>query len=165
MSASEFASVSDQAIALSCNVPTRFALLPRNFERAASYDELRHEASTNTFRKLLRQNGLDETPIERDGSSLPHSVEHALTWLGPIIFVTAAYFSERPQDLELMIRVASDFADEYFRGFVGTKEARLTIVVETNGKKQAKCQRVDYSGPPEGLQSISETVRRMNEYQ
>jgi hypothetical protein len=153
----DFVDVKKRAKDLGCNTPTGIALLPRNFESAASKDELLHESSAPTVRVLFRTNGIYETPLEREGEKFPQISEKALdAWVGPIIFVSLSLYSQNPHIISLALGVISNYLTDWFKGIPGPKNAKLDIVIET--KKMYK--RIQYEGPVSGLEKVSEVIHK-----
>src|SRR4051794_32142900 len=104
---SEFINIRERVIALGCSPPQRVAILPRNFATAHGQDELLHEATTSTVRKLLRQVGIEEEKIEPEGIVFPSVSNKSADWLLPPIFIGASLLSENPHLVDLAIGVIS----------------------------------------------------------
>jgi len=92
----DYVNVEEKSFQLGCNVPTSLSLLPRNFKDATSKNELIHEGTTATIRKLFAQNKIQETPLEKDGEKYPQVVEHAFDWVGPTILITSSVILQNP---------------------------------------------------------------------
>ncbi len=87
---SEYIDVRAQALKLGLTVPTALALLPINFDTANNKDELVHEDSVLTVRKLFRQAGITETRIEKEGERIPYEQRKSFAWVAPTLFVSAS---------------------------------------------------------------------------
>ncbi len=155
----DFVDVGEKAKALDCNIPTGIALLPRNFESAESKDDLLHESSAPTVRVLFRNNGIIETPLEREGETFPQISEKAFEeWIGPTIFVTSALLSQNPHIISVALGVISNYLTDWFKGVPGGRDAKLDIVVE-EGKKSYR--RIHYEGHVSGLKELVQIVREV----
>lgn len=153
---SEYVDVESHATDLGCNVPTAWAILPRNFSEASSRDELINESSASTVRTLLRQSELSETPLEQDGERFPQVQENAFTWIGPILFFAAAELSRNPEMVSVACGVIGNYLTDFFRGKPGEQRVQLDIVVEqTRTKRTVK---LHYDRTPEGLAEIPQTI-------
>lgn len=149
---SEYVNVKERALKLECNVPAELAILPRNFESAEAKHELIHEDSAPTVRILLREAGLVETKIEKEGDKFPYAQEKAFQWIGPIIFVSPLLLSQNPYALSVAIGVISNYLTDWFKGVPGRKKVKLSIVVEQSTEHISK--RIDYEGEIEGLKEL-----------
>jgi hypothetical protein len=106
MNVKEFVDVVEKAKELDCEVPIGIALLPRNFDTAASKGELIHESSAPTVRVLWRQAGITETPLEGKSESFLQISEHGLAdWIGPTILVSAGWLSQNPEVMAVALGV------------------------------------------------------------
>ncbi|MCI0485918.1 MAG: hypothetical protein L0229_04880 [Blastocatellia bacterium] len=157
----DYVNVAERAKELGCNVPTGIALLPRNFDTVASKDDLIHESSVADIRILWRQAELNETRIEKEGDKLPQAQEKSFEWVGPIIFVSALYFSQNPQGVSIALNIISNYLTGFFKGIPGNKKVRLDVVVEQT--KSQKCLKVHYEGDVEGLAEVSKVIREARE--
>jgi hypothetical protein len=156
----DFVDVMQRAQELGCRVPTGLAILPRNFESAASKDQLLHESEAPTVRILWRRAGLEETPIEPEGERFPQISEKSFEeWVGPTIFASAALLSENPALVSVAFGVISNYLTDWFKGTpIGLRKVRLDVVIEA-GKREYK--RLHYEGPVEGLQELAAVVREV----
>lgn len=161
-----FVDVVERAQDLGCRVPTGLAILPRNFESAASKDELLHESEAPTVRILWRRDGVEETPIEAEGERFPQISEKSFEeWVGPTIFVSGTLMSQNPAIVSIALGVISNYLTDWFRGMpTGRRKAKLDIVLQV-GKGQYK--KLHYEGPVEGLEDLAAVAREVgsHEYQ
>jgi len=155
----EFIDIEARCQALGCNVPTGFAILPRNFESAASKSDLIHEDTTPTVRALFAEKGIVETRIEQDGEKLPYFEENSYEWIGPIIFVGATVFSQNPNLITVGLGVVSNYLTDYFKGRIGEKNAKISLVIpQPNSKKYT---RINYDGPVDGIKDLEKLIKEV----
>lgn len=160
---SNYINVTERAAVLGCNIPTRIALLPRNFEDAGSREDLLHESSAPTVRILLRQAGISETPLELEGEKFPERSEKDFErWIAPIIFVSGAFLTQNPHAIALALGVISNYLTDFFKGIPSGKRVTLDVVVETSLKKYKK---VHYEGPPEGLRELPSIIHEVHKHE
>jgi len=156
----DFVDVEEKAEALGCNIPTGMALLPRNFESAESKDALVHERSAWTVRTLFRDNGIAETPLEREGEIFYGVVEKGLgEWILPIIFVSSALLNQNPHIISIALGVISNYVTDLFRRIPDYKNVKLDIVIETGKKTYIK---VSYEGPVSGLEEVERIATKIS---
>ena len=149
MTESEFCDVEQRCRQLGLICPGAVAILPRNFEDAATAADLLHESSTLDVRKILRDAGIDEQPLELDANSATYAQENDATWVGPTLFFAAGALSENPQLLSVTYDVISNYLTDFFKGVVGNRTVRIQTVLEkTKTKKYAE---FTYEGDPDGL--------------
>lgn len=148
----EATNVPERAEALGVSAPTRLAVLPRNFETGDTLAELVHESPAATIRKLWREAGLPETPIEPEGQRLPRMLERSADWVGPTIFVGSLLLTENQDAVSLAISIIKDYVLDFFKGWPSPPQVRLEVIVETTESK--KYRRVRYSGSADGLSEL-----------
>ena len=68
--------------------------------------------------------------------------------MAPILFVSAALFSQNPDLVSLALNVIGNYATEFFRGERGEHEVRLDVVVEKKRNETYKKIRGIYLTPP-----------------
>ena len=157
-----FVDVEEKAKALGCNIPTGIALLPRNFESAESKDALLHESNAATIRVLFRNNGIAETPLEREGERFPRISEKAFEeWVVPTIFASFALLSQNPHIISVALGVISNYLTDLFKGIPGGRNVKLDIVVETRKKTY---KRIHYEGPISGLEKAAQVAREVSSH-
>ena len=148
-----YINVKDKSIQLGCNIPNKFAFLPRNFEVAKKKEDLIHEGTVSTARKLMKNIALEETPLEKNEEKYPYVIEHDFTWVSPILFFTFDFLSKNPNLIESMFNVLS----EYLKN-MGQK-IRFSIVTED---KKGNYKKIKYSGDLEGLKDIPKIIEKVN---
>lgn len=159
MEESDYCNVQERALALGFNAPERLALLPRNFDSAASKNELLNEGAALTIRKLWRQAGLKETPLEKGDERISEIQEFDFSFIMPTVFIGFSLWSQDPVALNLALNVASNYITDFFKGIRGRRTLKLNIVVEkTKGKDYRK---LSFEGPPEELPNLANVVAEM----
>lgn len=150
--------VKEQAIRLRCNIPQEITLLPENFDTARSKEELVYASSCWQIRDAWQRAGLIETTLEQDGEQFPSVLEKAFgNLMGPVIFISAAYFSHNPDAVNVALNVASTYIADWLRRAPASSQASLDVVVE----KAEGYKRVHYEGDAEGLKEIPRVLREM----
>ena len=149
--------VAERIAALGLRVPTHLALLPRNWADSESVQDLVHEASAATIRKLWREADLPETAIEARDQPLPYMLERSDEWIGPTIFFGSLLLVENQHAVTVAIEIIKQVVMDYFRGRSNPPSVRLEVIVETTKSKNYK--RISYSGPAEGLGELPGLIR------
>ncbi len=153
----EAINVPEQAAALGLAVPTHLTVLPRNFETAEALAELAHESPAATIRKLWREAGLPETPLELDGQRLPRMLDRSADWVGPTIFVGSLLLTENQHAVSLAISIVKDYVVNFFKGWPNPPQVKLDVIVETSESK--KYRRIHYSGSADGLSELPAIIQ------
>ncbi len=154
-----FVDVRARAAQLGCEVPEGLALLPGNFESAEARQDLVHDASGLTVRALWRSQGLEETRLEPGDELWPATQKDAGEWLGPTIFIGTALWSENPEAINVALGVVANYVTDLFRGTPRDQHrATLNIVLES---ESGETQKLQYSGPPEGIRDLPDVVKEM----
>lgn len=155
---SDYVDVVSRANELGCNVPTGFAILPRNFADAKTMGELLHEGTASTVRILLRQANIPETKIEKDGEKFPEILEKSGgEWIGPIILIGYEMYKQNPQIASIVIDLLLDYLKDWFKGVTAPlQKTKLDVVVEKSEKGNYK--RVHYEGPVAGLKDLPPVI-------
>ena len=156
-----YVDVKKQAAKLRHTIPHGLVLLPSSFKSAQTTNDLVYAASTDTVKKLLVQVGVPAAKLEKDGQEYPHTVQHALEWIGSVILFSAAAVSQNPEIVSITLNVISNYLTDWFRGVPKeNRRASLTIVKET---KDGDYKSLDYSGPPEYLHEVKEIMGRFDD--
>lgn len=155
----DFPVVEERAQSLGCVVPDAIAVLPRNFAEATKREELIHESNAATVRVLLRNAGITETPIEPEGEGFPCAQENDFTWVGPILFFTAAQLANDPKIISVSLGVIANHLTDFFRGITGKKRVTFDVVVEQT--KTKKCVGVHYDGDEMGFSALADIVKEL----
>lgn len=155
----DYINVREKAKQLDCNIPDGISLLPRNFAIVESKDELVHEGTVDTIRKLWKQNNIQETWLEKSGEKYPCITEHAFEWIGPTIFVSASFLVQNPDAVGIALNLISIYLKDWFKGILNTeKKVKISIVVEKN--KSKTYSEIRYEGSPEGLKELPSIIKR-----
>jgi len=155
----DFVDVEEKANQLDCNIPESLAILPRNFRDASSKAELIHEITTPTVRKLLVQNKIQETPLEKEGEKFPQIDEKSFEWIGPTILIASSVITQNPYLIEVTINVISTYLTDFFKGIQSSQaNARLSIVFKN---KSGTYKKINYSGHKDGLKDIPKIIKEV----
>jgi hypothetical protein len=146
---------------LGCTYPrTGVALLPVNFVNASSAADLRQASDTATVKKLLKEADIPVNDIFVPGRRPMYIKNKSADWAAPILFVSAAFYSQNAAAVSLALNVIGNYATDFLRGRGRTRDqAKLDIVVETKGTSSFK--RISYSGPADGIRELDTVVRRV----
>jgi len=153
----DYVEVPVRAQALGLPTPTGLCLLPRNFESAEPDDQLVEESSAADVRALLREADIPYERLDSAEDPFPAVSEHAVEWLGPVLFLAGAELSKNPELLNVALGVIANYVTDWFKGVRGEKKVKLDVVVEVSPERTYK--RVHYEGPVEGLNEFTDTVR------
>jgi|SRR5579883_1182726 len=153
---SDYIDVEAKALGLGYTAPTGLTILPRNFATAASADELVHEGTTPTVRTLLRQAGIQETRLEKEGEKFPSTRHEFWEWVGPIIFVSQTVLTNGV--LPVTINVISSYIYDISKGHRHDAEVTIKFVVETTEKtkhgEKRTCKSVEIKGSPKEIKEF-----------
>lgn len=153
---SDYIDVEQKALELGYTAPTGLTILPRNFATATSADELVHEGTTPTVRTLLRQAGIQETRLEKEGEKFPSTRHEFWEWVGPIIFVSQAVLTNGV--LPVTINVISSYIYDISKGHRHDAEVTIKFVVETTEKtkhgEKRTCKSVEIKGSPKEIKEF-----------
>jgi len=155
----DYVDVGSRAKHLGCAVPSKVAILPRNFATADAKSDLVHESNAATVRTLLRNAGIGETSLEADGEMFPYARENDCTWIGPIMFFTAGQLTENKDIVAVSLGVIANYITEVFRGFTGKRRVVLDVVFEqTKAKKHVK---IHYDGDADNFDQLAKTITEL----
>lgn len=154
---SDYANVEQRIEELGCIYPNGFAVLPVNFESAASIADFRSVAEAATVKTLLRSAGLPLDDIVERAARPPYISNHSYDWVAPTLFVSLALLSQNPHFVAVALSTIANYLTDFFRGGASKKTIKMNIVVERAVSRS--CKKVTYEGPPEGLKEIAEIVR------
>jgi hypothetical protein len=151
----DYVDISRRAADLGCHDPQGMALLPVNFESAASVADLLQASEAATIRKLFVAEGLPVEDITDRNQRPPYVKNKQFEWVAPILFVSASLYSQNPTLVSLALNVLANYATEFLKGIGGAHEVKLNIVV---GSKNRVHKKIEYQGPVEGLRDLAKIV-------
>lgn len=157
MQVTEYINVAKRAEELGFNVPTRLAILPSNYDTATSSDALVDEGTAPTIRSLLRQSGVVETRLEKNGIKLPQSAKKSAEWVSPIIYISQAILADAV--VPLTINIISNYLYDLFKGQLGRAQVVIRFASEqttktTNNEEEKKSLLVTFKGTPQEWQEF-----------
>ena len=157
VSETEFIHIADRAAELGCHLPTGLAIMPENFETAATRQELIVRGESSTIRTLFRNNQLPLDDFLPSGKrpGFVHNKSH--DWAA-FIFISAALLGSDPSAVSVALGVISNYLTDIFRG-TPDKKIKLDIAVERKGDRV--CKKLTYEGDAAGLAEISDTILRI----
>lgn len=157
----EYIDVKERCLDLGCNIPTRLAFLPLNFDTAGSKDELVYEDSVLTIRKLWRKANIDETKIEKEGENFPYEQRKSLELVLPTVFVSLSLLNQDPALVSVALNIISNYATDFFKGISGERKIKFDLIVEQNKKKKSK--HILYEGDLKGLDKLTEIIKELKD--
>jgi hypothetical protein len=159
-----YVDVAKKAEMFGCRPPNGLAILPSNFDVAKDRSSFYEAAEASTVRKLWLENGIAEDIVIPDDQDLPSSVNKAVDWAGPTIFVGYALLSQNPHLIDLAIGVIATYTTELFRGDRSPRNAKLSIIVEHRTQDgEVKHIKLDYEGPPSGISRLPSMIKSAND--
>lgn len=158
---SDYLNVDEKIRLLGGQMPTNLALLPANFETAASLTDFRQVSEAATVRTLFRQAGIKLDDIGTPGQRFPYVQNNAFEWVAPTLFVSAALLSENQSSISIALGVIANYATDFFKGMSGKNQITLEVIVERT--KSQTYKRVSYKGDPEGLKSLPKIIGEMTD--
>jgi hypothetical protein len=163
---SDYIDVEKKALELGYAAPTGLTILPKNFATAASANELIHEGTTATVRTLLRQAGIQETRLEKEGEKFPSTRQEFWEWIGPIIFVSQWMLTNAV--LPITLGVISSYIYDITKGHHHDAEVTVDYVVETTEKtkhgEKRTYKRITIKGSPQEIKEVTaDTLKQLVE--
>jgi hypothetical protein len=144
---------------LGCRIPIGVAILPQNFDSSHKREDLFYGREAISMRILLRQANIVETPIEVSGEKIPEQAHNAFgDWIGPIIFVSYAAYSQNPVLIDLALGVLGNYLTDLFKGLTAQRGVTFGLVIE---KENGTCKKIDYQGPVAGLSEVTRIVDKV----
>ena len=142
VSESEYICIVDRAAELGCHMPTGLAIMPENFDTAATRRELVVRGEGSTIRTLFRNNQLPLGEFLPSGEKpgFVHNKSH--DWAA-FIFISGALLSSDPSAVSVALGIISNDLTDVFRGTPDNK-IRLDIAVERRGDHV--CKKLTYEG-------------------
>jgi hypothetical protein len=150
-------SVADRAKKLGLNVPAGVCILPRGFFNADAAAQLVHESTAMDVKVILRKAGITLDNLTPNGVTIPFQAQHDANWLGPVIFIGAAAWSENPHVISVALSVIANYVTDFFKGRHSQPQMSLGIVIEQTDKKRNV--QINYHGPVTGLKACEKTIR------
>jgi hypothetical protein len=146
---------------LGCAYPRAgIALLPVNFASASAAADLLQASESATVKKLLKEADIPVDNILVPGRRPMYIKNKSADWAAPILFVTAAFYSQNPSAISVALNIIGNYATDFLRGRSHEgDEAKLDIVVEAKGASSFK--KISYSGPADGIRGLDSIVRRV----
>jgi hypothetical protein len=155
----DYARVDQRALELGCSLPGGLAVIPINFESAASRDELYTASHTTTVLKVFRENDVIVGSFFSNDDHPPYIVNKHFQWLGPTLFIPLALWSNNPDAVSLAIGVLGNCITDFFKGIPARlRGVKLDMVVETENGTYKK---ISYEGDVEGLKELQKIVKEM----
>lgn len=156
---SDYLNVGEKIRQLGGQMPVKLALLPANFETAASLTDFRQVSEAATVKTLFRQVGIQLEEIGRTGQKIPYVQNNAFEWVAPTLFVSAALLSENQGSISIALGVIANYATDFFKGMSEKKQVTLDVIVERT--KSRTYRRISYKGDPDGLKSLPKIIGEM----
>src|SRR5947209_7339850 len=131
----DYRDVEHRSSELGLKPPEGACILPRRFATAKDAGELCHESSALDLKTLFRQADLPVTVYQPDGAKIPYLQENDITWVGPLLFFSAAALSQNPHLLGASLGIIGNYLTELFKGLPKPGRVKLSVVVETTTTK------------------------------
>jgi hypothetical protein len=104
----------------------------------------------------LRQSGVVETHLEKEGTKIPQSAKKSAEWVSPIIFVSQAMLTDAV--LPLTINIISSYLYDLFRGRLGKTQVAIRFASErtekTKSGEEKKSLLMTFKGTPQEWQAF-----------
>lgn len=157
ISEAQYICIPDRAAELGCYMPTGLAIMPENFDTAATRRDLIVRGEGSTIRTLFRNNQLplDDFLPNGERPGFIHNKSH--DWAA-FIFVSGALISSNPSAVSVALGIIANYLTEAFRG-TPDKKIKLEIAVERKGISVSK--KLTYEGDAAGLTKIADTILRI----
>ena len=110
------------------------------------------------MKKLLKAEGIAIEEIVTESRRPMYLKNKALDWAAPIIFISAALYSQNPSLVSVALGVVGNYATDFLKGLGGSNQVRLEIVVENTSGGSFK--RILYKGPAKGVGDLAHIVER-----
>ena len=157
VSEKEYICVADRAAELGCHVPTGLAIMPKNFDTAATRQEFIVRGEGSTIRTLFRSKKLPLEDFLPSGER-PRFVHNKSHDWAAFIFVSAALLANDPSAVTVALGIISNYLTDIFKG-TPDKKIKLDVAVERRGDHI--CKKLTYEGDAAGLAQIADTVLRI----
>ena len=157
----DYIDVRQRAKELGLPVTSHLAILPRGFGGSTPSQDLVHEADASTVRKLLKAAGIDVQQVEPLDGRFPSVIQRSAEWLAPTIFVGSMFITQNPYAVQVALNVLASYVSDLLKGRFPAPRVKVTIVVEQG--KSKRCRRIDYEGPPSGLEAVADFLREVHD--
>jgi len=152
----EYINVKKRAEELECNIPTEVTVLPVNFETVKSKTEFKYEFMSMYVTKVMRNNEINETPLEKEGESRNTITQFSLESNLPTLFFAAKFIAMVGCTILLNL-ISSYIHDKRSKKKTKSEDVmELNIVTET---KSGSYKRIHYKGSDEHLEEIKKIIR------
>jgi hypothetical protein len=152
----EYVNVEERLSELGCTAGNGLMMLPTNFDSAGTVEEFLQHSEAATVKSLLRSAGVMLTEIVGNDGRPRYIQNNSADWVGPIIFISSAFWSQNSQAISIALSVISNYLTDFFKGNK-TGTAKLDIVIEKMPTRTYK--RVIYEGDVAGLSAIENVLR------
>jgi hypothetical protein len=159
----DYLDVGQRAADFGLKAPEGVCILPRRFGSAKDVGELVHESSALDLKTLFREADLPVTVYQPDGTKIPYLQENDITWVGPVVFFSAAAISQNPHIVSVALSVIANYVTDLFKGSPEPGRAKLSVVVETHTTKTTTTvtKKIDFDGPPDKISDIDKLLKDM----
>lgn len=158
---SDYIDVSSKLEELDCSRPKGIGILPERFGTCTSADEFAQLSRTRAVVSLFEKNHIPVSVIKKEGQNLPRLHTASAEWVGPSLFISAALLAANPHIISLALSVLANLLTDFFKGAKEQGNAAVEIVVEKEEKGGSKTsKKIRYKGPPEGLATLSGTIKQ-----
>lgn len=134
------------------------SILPTVYRLSEDTSHVVFTDESKTFRKELLGKGL---PVEELPVSASYISENDFNWLGPLILVPFQLLSENKSIISILVeQISAYLSTYYFLGKRGKKTAKFSLIIEK--KKGKSFKKIDFDGPVEDIQKLSEIIDKMD---
>jgi len=154
---SSFINVREKLKDLELSQPQKLAFLPKNINEVDDRENLIYDSSVTTIKKIFHEKGIDLDEIENDELEIPELQQNAFEWIGPIVFISASYYSQNPDAINVAVGLISDYLKDFFKGIPGSKKVKLSVVREI--KEDEEYTKIDYEGDLSGLSELENIIK------
>jgi hypothetical protein len=157
----DYLDIEQRASDLNLKAPEGACILPRYFADAENITDLCHESTALDLKTVFREADLPITIYQPDGVKIPYLQENDITWVGPLLFFSAAALTENPHLLGASLGVIGNYLTELFTGLPKPGRVKLSVVIETATTKTTTktTKRIDYDGPADKLSEINGLIK------
>lgn len=161
----DYIDISKKFSQLNLNVPSEIALLPNNFDTAVSPEEFLYESSTSTFKKLMKQKGLPESQLEKNGRSTRQIILQSDDWVAPVIYLSDE--AVRTGIITIILNLISTYLYDVWKVKPKDSKVKIKLVTEKihNNKKIKKrtYKLISFEGSMDELEEFKEQINEIIE--